>query len=208
MKVFASCDSIYFEQHAKAFCNSAKLVGLTPHIHIINPTESILDKIKNTNNISYEISDEKNTVYYACNRFYVSPNYIEGEGLLVCDIDCYFNKPFEPPIEDVGLFFREEIRIHAKLAVGIVWYRNNYNGNLFANAAAELVRQEKQVWFADQIGVYKTYEKFKGDMSFFRFTQKYMDWEFTESSIIWTGKGPRKNKNRKYLQRKKYYEEI
>ena len=38
-------------------------------------------------------------------------------------------------------------------------------------------------------------------------TPDFMDWEFTDTSKIWTGKGNRKHKNIRYLEAKKHYEE-
>ena len=36
-----------------------------------------------------------------------------------------------------------------------------------------------------------------------KFDGNFMDWEFIEGTTIWTGKGPRKFENQKYLKAKK-----
>jgi hypothetical protein len=35
-----------------------------------------------------------------------------------------------------------------------------------------------------------------------------MDWEFIEGTVIWTGKGPRKYENQKYLAAKKTFNRL
>ena len=105
MIVFASCDSKYLLEHGRAFIVSAYKVGFWAYINIINPTKEafkLLDSLPCTYSIEYTINPTK--TYYACSRFHSFPVV---EELLICDIDCFFNKPFDPPKEDVGLFLRE-----------------------------------------------------------------------------------------------------
>jgi len=206
MRVLASCDSIYFLEHHKAYYTSAKAVGYTPYIHVINPTPEVMSIIKTLSNITVELNSIKNVVYYACNRFYMAKDYLQYEGILVTDIDCIFNKYMEAPEEDIGLFFRNRKEIHAKLAVGIVWMNSTPGGRKFAYDAANLVQQEKQVWFADQIGVYKAYDLNRNSLTCFTFEEQHMDWTFKPTSYMWTGKGSRKFRDRIYVNKKKQYE--
>lgn len=204
MIVFASCDSKYLLEHGRAFIVSAYKVGFWAYINIINPTKEafkLLDSLPCTYSIEYTINPTK--TYYACSRFHSFPVV---EELLICDIDCFFNKPFDPPKEDVGLFLRENENEMMKVATGIVWYRDTDKGIEFSNEASINISKEPQEWFADQRGMYKTYLQFKDKIDFFRFDNKYMDWEFTKDSYMWTGKGPRKYRNKLYLEKKREYE--
>ena len=66
--------------------------------------------------------------------------------------------------------------------------------------------QTAKTWYADQIALYSSYQELKDKVSCFKFNISHMDWEFSESSYIWTGKGNRKYKNKKYLKRKEELE--
>lgn len=208
MRVLASCDSKYFREHHKAFYASALSCGYTPLIDIINPDQDLYDKYKDSENIRFTLSEKNNATFYASNRFFIAREVLEEyeEGILVTDIDCFFNKKLKTPEQDIGLFFRNDSRIHAKLAVGIVWYGYTEKSLDFASLTADFIRKEPERWFADQIGVYKAYEAMQKDLSVFKFTNVHMDWEFTKDSYMWTGKGPRKYKNSTYLNRKRELE--
>ena len=65
------------------------------------------------------------------------------------------------------------------------------------------------VWFADQVALWKAYERatMRGDR-FHRFTNKDLDWEFTEGTSVWTGKGPLKYENQEFLKKQQYYKNM
>jgi hypothetical protein len=208
VRVLASCDSSYFKEHAKAFAISAKLAGYDPIIVLVNPDESCEELIKELNfcTISKKYSNKTSPTFYACSRFLYAPDWISPDGILITDIDCYFNNLLPTPEEDIGLFFRDDPRLHAKLAVGIVWYNNNERAKKFADIARSCIEQEPEKWFADQIGMYKAYDIMKDNISVFKFTLDHMDWTFRPQSYMWTGKGPRKYKDPNYLTKKEWYE--
>jgi hypothetical protein len=53
MNVLASCDSNYFIEHHKAFYSSARSVGYTPYIVVINPTDSVREIASTLENVSF-----------------------------------------------------------------------------------------------------------------------------------------------------------
>ena len=206
MKVLASCDSKYFLDHHKAFYNSALKNEYEPYIHVINPTEEVKTISKNLINISFETVENPTKVYFSCNRFLVLHNFIKPIGVLVTDIDCYFNKPMPLIEQDVGIFLREyENYPGMKVAAGILWIKDTEKGLLFADTFINNLKNEKQQWYADQYALYKTYNELKDTLSFFYFDNNFMDWEFKDDSYMWTGKGDRKYKNTIYLNKKNEY---
>lgn len=207
MNVLASCDSIYFLEHYKAFYSSCVSVGYIPHIVIINPTEEVKSISKNLKNISYMTYDSPSKTLYAINRFIIAEEFIGDEGVLITDIDCFFNKKLPEIKEDIGLFLREYENFEGmKVAAGIVWFGPTISGKKFAKLLKEKIMKKPWKWYVDQISLYETYKEVKQNTSVFTFNSKYMDWEFTEDSYMWTGKGPRKYKNLTYLNRKRELE--
>ena len=201
MKVLASCDSKYFEDHYSAFYNSAVKCGYDVHINIINPT----DKLKNSNikNVSYSYGPNTK-VFFACNRFLIAKNFLE-DGVLITDIDCFFNKRLPDIKEDIGLFLRPQNPLHMKVAAGILWLNDTEKAKLFIENTEKRL-ENPTIWYEDQIALHRSYRELKKEISCFKFNISHMDWEFSENSYIWTGKGNRKYKNKKYLKRKEELE--
>lgn len=211
-RVLACCDEEYFLSHAPAFVNSALSVGFYPHIHVINPrkteTFQLLNRIPSK---STEESLDTSKEYYAGRRFTLAPEMIGDTGILISDIDAIFNKHFFPPEQDAGIFLREqELFPGMKVAAGLVWYNSSDNGRRFANRVVELINLTPKKWYYDQIALYRTYLDSLEDptVSVFRFTRHHLDWSFSDDTAIWTGKGNRKYKNKKYLEKKAYYESL
>lgn len=207
MNVLASCDSIYFMEHYKAFYFSAKNVGYTPNIVVINPTEEVRRIGDSLDNISYIIDKNPGKVNYSINRFMIADSFIQDDGILITDIDCFFNKKLPEIKEDIGLFLREYEKFPGmKVAAGIVWINNTSNGILFAKKLKSQINKKPKNWFVDQYALYEVYLNLKDSLSVFTFHKQHMDWEFTDMSYMWTGKGDRKYKNKEYLRRKREIE--
>lgn len=169
--------------------------------------------------------------YYAINRFLNAPRLMDEDnandltGILVSDIDSLFMKHIPQPDYDWGLFLREPIegttgweQEGTKVAAGIFYFNHE------TWWIADYVRQDlikawnagNHAWFLDQVmlhaayvGVMKYFEGPQGYIpKFHKFTADEMDWEFNEGTTIWTGKGPRKFENAKYLAMKKHFEDM
>jgi hypothetical protein len=204
MKVLASCDSEYYKTHYKAFYKSAVSCGYVPHINIINPTEDIINS--EIPNCSYTFGD-KDRVFYSINRFLIAEEFIGEEGVLITDIDCFFNKPIPQISDDIGLFLRENEKFYGmKVAAGILWLGNTDVAKLFIREVIKKIKESNRKWYVDQIAIYDSYNKLKNNMKVFEFDKTYMDWDFIDTSYMWTGKGNRKHNNRVYLNRKKEIE--
>jgi hypothetical protein len=217
--VFAACDSLYFEEHAPSFVYSANCVNKDVHIHICNPTEralalaSILNattQVKCTftfNDIDIANPTEETRSYYACLRFFVLPAILpHAKKVLTLDIDCLIMKPFEFPEQMIGYFPREPLpgtigweAQGTRVAAGAV-----YTSMGAFDHVVEVVRQIKQSpmrWFVDQIALSTVFTKLPKE-KVFHYDSSFMDWEFVQGSVIWTGKGPRKYENQTYISKK------
>lgn len=213
--IFAACDSKYFLEHAAPFCISCSEHGFDVHVHVVNPNQTVYDlgnRILSScdTKVTYSFEqidvtdlslDEERTVY-ACTRFVVLPQILEAcKSVLVLDIDCLVVNKFKFPTKPCGYFPRDEnTNPQMKVAAGAVYFSEE--SIELARSIIEEFRSISLSWFADQIAISRA---FAGVDNAERFDNKFMDWEFVEGTCIWTGKGPRKYDNPKYLEKKNYY---
>lgn len=219
--VYASCDDKYFIEHAPAFIASTNLVGKNTHINVLNPskeTYSLFQKIKNQTDIKLTMSEsimpETNSLdafrtYCACSRFIQLPDLLtKAKKVMVLDIDCLVMKDFEFPKESVGYFPREPLQgtvgwenQGTRVAAGAVYFSEEAL-NLTIEVRDRIMKGPLR-WFLDQIAL----SEVLGNVDAHYFDEQFMDWEFLEGTTIWTGKGPRKHNNQKYVEKKKEFAE-
>lgn len=201
VKVFAACDSKYFNEHGRAYIASAKSVGYDPTVLILNPTEDLIG-LPNTE-VRYSTRNDK--TYYACSRFLWGCQFLPEEGMFITDIDCFFLKKVPPVLESIGLFLREYERFQRmKVAAGLVWLSGDKRSQEFLEAVSKNILKRDQYWYTDQLALYEEYKNVDYPVHCFR--KRHMDWDFNEDSFMWTGKGNRKYKNLQYLARKQEIE--
>ena len=226
--IFASCDEKYFVEHGVQFINSAINQGVIPWVDIINPDNNLVlvsgkavkplnllrmlhddDKYK----ITFTKSDITDRAFYANNRFLKAPDILQmANEILITDIDCFLRKPIEWEYFkdcDYSLYLRDPLpgtvgweKEGTRVGAGAVYLRNT------ALTFISLVKKQIEhyglygLWFADQVSLWEIYNHFKVNEVKLRFKEmpfKYIDWEFTEEGIIWTGKGARKTQQN-YLE--------
>ena len=229
--VYAACDSKYFMDHAASFIYSANDVGKDVHVHICNPTEEVWTKSMILNadtdiKISYTANDidmtisgdhqgrvlpEAERTYYACLRFlYLQDIVVRAGKVLALDIDCLIMKEFDFPKTAIGYFARSPLpdttgweQQGTKIAAGIFYIEDR------AQAVAAQIKnrivQGPFAWFLDQVALSEILD-FVPENDTTLFDNNFMDWEFGDSSIIWTGKGKRKYNNLKYVEAKKNFD--
>lgn len=166
--------------------------------------------------MGYPLSAEARRTYYACNRFLVADQLFDrgSSSLFITDIDSLLMKPIDEPKAEIGLFLRDHIpgtmgweAQGTKVAAGAVYYNKSHAW--FAKEVAKIIHLSDYRWFLDQIALNMTYEKYKNDIAkFHRFTPEFLDWEFVEGTSIWTGKGPRKTNNPRYVEQKIKFESL
>jgi len=221
--VFAACDSKYFLEHAAPLIYSASEVGKKDvHVHIVNPTDEAISLAGVLNattkqRVTYTYNDmefgeewtpEMIRAYYASLRFLVAPHILQtAGGMLIVDVDCIFMNEFDYPTKPIGFFPRESLPGTAgweaegtKVAAGAVYYHKN--AFEVATAVADELSKLPLQWFNDQIALSRTFARVDNKDAFHHFDSMFMDWEFVEGSVIWTGKGPRKYDNPEYVAKK------
>jgi hypothetical protein len=221
--IFAACDSKYFIEHSPAFIHSADVNGFDIHIHVVNPSDAVLSLIadtQTTNTSTYSFHDfdfkdfttEQERAYYACTRFAVAPHVLKtAEKIMILDIDCLIMNKFEYPDLPVGYFPRKDNvgaaneweRVGMKVAAGAVYLHSD--AMKVAQAIAATIEGLPVKWFNDQVALSHIIDQLPKEW-LHEFDGKFLDWEFKEGTSIWTGKGPRKYENEKYLNKKKGYE--
>jgi hypothetical protein len=217
--VYAACDSKYFMEHSQSFVYSANDVNKNVHIHVVNPTDEVLSlavllnattEIETTFSFSdanlKDATAEQIRTWYACLRFIYLPNVLQTAKKVLClDIDCYIMEDFIFPKERAGYFPREPLpgtsgweAMGTRVAAGAVYVADMS----IANAISKNMATVELRWFADQIVLSNVFREL-GDKGIKKFDERFMDWEFVKGTKIWTGKGPRKYENKKYLEKKR-----
>jgi len=215
--VFAACDSKYFMDHSVPFIMSSCEAGFKTHIHVVNPTEevhslsSLINKLVD-GDITYSFEDrdvtpldsESERAYYACLRFIALPEILSSaKEVLVLDIDCLIMKEFDFPETPCAYFPRpNEQSEEMKVAAGAVYLTSDALN--VAQAIQQTIGGMQLRWFVDQIALSHIFNQVPENF-ITKFDNQFMDWEFEEGTCIWTGKGPRKYDNPKYVSRKNYY---
>ena len=208
--IFAAADNKYFLENGPAFVYSIDDINKPIHIHIINPSteakklsETLTATTKNKLTISYHSSgvptiQEAKSTLFACVRFLVLPEILLScKRVMVLDIDCMIMKSFDFPKTSIGYFPRDyETRKETKVAAGVLYFDVSA-----INITQEIRKEIKKIpmkWYDDQIVLDQVLSKVPRE-SVTSFDQTFMDWDFIEDTTIWTGKGKRKYRNKKYL---------
>ena len=208
--ILAACDSTYFKEHARALIYSANKIKKDIHIHVVNPHESLFQAIdfKEKQNInitfSYNIIKRPTRVYYSCIRFMVAKEILKhAKKVLIVDVDSIFKNDFDWPKTNYGYFPREHSKPELQVAAGCVYFQEEAINTLpqLENKITSL----PQEWFVDQIALSWYFKNVVKDWVTY-FDNGFMDWEFNEGSVLWTGKGARKKENAKYIKAKEDYE--
>lgn len=215
---FAACDAKYFKKFAPAFVSSIGSNSSTNiHIHVVNPDDEVFAlacylNSRVSQHVTYtfedtdlsEYNDEQKRALYASLRFLVAPFLLShADQLLILDIDCMVMENFEFPDKPVGYFPREPLpgtvgweAEGTKCAAGCVFFdRSALN---VCDAISKTLDGLDLKWFNDQIALNHVMSQVPQDFVH-KFDGEFMDWEFKEGTAIWTGKGPRKYDNEKYV---------
>jgi len=219
--IFASCDSVYFNNFGIPLLYSANEHGNDLHIHIMNPTyedivmaQNLKNEMKVNFTYSYEQTPANVREYYSCNRFMVAPYFLEtADRILIIDTDCLMMQKLEFPDAELGLFLRDPIpgtvgweNEGTHVAAGMVLMSKEAMN--FAKDLSKQLYEHQLIWFLDQVMLWRLYNEYKEVLNFHQFTDKDMDWEFLPDTKIWTGKGPRKYDNPKYVAEQQKYRDM
>ena len=221
---FSACDAKYFKKFAPAFVSSIGENSSTNiHIHVMNPDDEVFAlacylNSRVSQHVTYtfedadlsQYNDEQKRALYASLRFLVAPFLLShADQLLILDIDCMVMKNFDFPPYPIGYFPREPLpgtvgweAEGTKCAAGCVFFdRSALN---ICEAISKTLDGLELKWFNDQIALNHVMTQVPEDFVH-KFDSEFMDWEFKEGTAIWTGKGPRKYNNVRYVEMQNKY---
>ena len=220
--LYVACDHKYYVEHGRHFIASSLDAGQNVHVHVIDPQAALPDlqhggcKVR----YSWEFSEQtrlkdcpqiKPVTYYACSRFLILPwllRQFPEDRFLALDVDSLVLRPVEFPSAPVGLFTRPQNPDHMKIAAGAVYVENSDVGRAFADRVRGLIlafSRKHGDWFLDQLALLRaSMDLAPGQLH--RFDNRLLDWEFTEGSMVWTGKGPRKHHAAAYRSKREEFD--
>lgn len=229
MVLFSSVDPVYFNRFIPALAESAHRNGQALHVNVVNPSSTVerLAAVLSscycrftasyTYDDTYELSPEEKRTYYASHRFLMAPHLMleTGADLVIVDADSLVNRNLDTKFlseYDFGLFLRDSLpgtigweNLGTKVAAGMVYYSGPRGQHIATSVSKRIVGYGLR-WFVDQVSLREEYEAMSDRSRFFQFTREHLDWEFTESSWIWTGKGDRKYNSDEYVKKYNHYQ--
>jgi len=207
--VMASCDERYFQEHGYSLIKSCINVGETPWVNIVCKLDD-WPRIKNTYEdknffLSRSILSNGDRIEYASSRFHIASEILnQVDELLIVDVDSFLRKPIDWSDfddSDYSLFLRDPLpgtvgweMEGTRCAAGAVYLKPS--AKPYIDLVSKTINFYGSRWFSDQVALYEVHSHFIDNdlgLSFKQMPQKYIDWEFHPDSIIWTGKGARKN---------------
>jgi hypothetical protein len=225
MKAFVtSADASYFRRFGPAFVESARKHEIPVHITICDASDEDHELAHDMKqafphvSFSYERiyardgeTDEARKMRYASARYFTAKTLLTmtHTHCFIMDIDSLFRNSFDWSYCDtpVGLYFRDPVahgattqrEIDGMRCLACGWIAKN--GLEYLNWVCNYITTHESQWFLDQEALFKGYEKHKDRMVFKDYSDtNILDWDMKDDTIIWTGKGPRKYNNQKYVE--------
>lgn len=224
-QVFSCCDGRYFDLYADVFLASIdkNSPGSKVVLCILNPLEGFEDKIKllserlTATTIEVRVFDvdlkdkteDERKAFYANYRFVSLADYLKDNRnqieTLFFDIDTLVKKDLAPVLNQYG---NSDIALHTRLdrkltsrktmAGAIFFSAQKKNVSQFIQALGKKVKEKIFAWYWDQETLYSQLCTHRKKTKLAHLEQNCVDWEFNDDSIVWTGKGPRKDEDEKY----------
>jgi predicted Zn-dependent protease len=230
--IFFVADNAYFWEHARVLLASITRQSPTAkcHIHVVNPGADVaaaLDQARKAlPGLSYSheradfggCDDTHVRTYYASIRFVrLAEIFAHAPATYLCiDSDCIVRRDVTAaplPPGDVGIRLRYSDEPHASVAAGALVLRPTPAAGKFADRVAELISSVLETgeaaWFLDQVVLSQTVRELgHGEVRFAQIDMAYVDWFFRDEALIWTGKGPRKFEDDRYVAEASYYRDL
>lgn len=224
--IFSAVDRKYFRRYAVAWAWSIFKNEMHAHIHVINPKQRDIRQLKRlakvtdglvhftTGDMEYNLPKDK--CYFASFRFlFVEKLSKLYNKVIITDIDSIIREKINFPNKDFGFFHRKPLQTNdlwyhegSKIAAGLFFVNNENEGNAlhfkktYEKNLMRLYGEGNWRWMIDQRALFETYADLKSmssNLQFYSFSQMELSWDFDEVALMWTGKGKRKFKNKKYL---------
>ena len=225
--LFSAMDRKYYRSFGDVWAWSIYKNGMHAHLHVINPRYQDIKRLKllvqaTEGFVNFTTGDEnyqlpKDRSYFASFRFLLVQEFSNFyKKILITDIDSLIRKKIDFPNADFGFYHRKSLdtsekwyKDGSKVAAGLVFINNDAqeNASLFLETFKKNLFRFHQEgnwrWMVDQRSLFETYTELKTKYSHLKFdvfSETDLSWDFNEQSHIWTGKGDRKFKNKKYLK--------
>ena len=223
--LYAACDTEYFKRHGYAFYKSAVqnghrvFVDISPRNKTITKEDvqfftdfsnSFTDLEKELAVVPriatgrYDLNVLEERAYFACVRFLnIDEILLKMNNVLVLDIDSIIMSEIE--VDDsnpIGLYSRPNESSGMNVAAGAVFYKDLASTKEFIMETSEFIKHNPVKWFIDQYALFHAHNKCNIEYTDLSKT-RLLDWDFQENTMIWTGKGARKDTNMTYLQKKR-----
>lgn len=226
--LFSACDLAYLK-YAISLIRSLDIFspGFTFVLHVVNPTEKSLKRLGRLSSklahtrllISIErinlatLDDEARRTYYASARFVrlaeLLPEietpilYLDSDSLVVNPIDYDFTVERDAEICLVRRDLQGTVEDHLAVATGVIWIKSTNASRCLINAVAKDIAGElakgNARWFLDQVAFKRQLSQISRETPVYNIKRKYADWSFHQDSIVWSGKGERKNLDLRYV---------
>ena len=155
------------------------------------------------------------TIYFQSLRFYCLPDLLReyDRPLLMLDIDSIIRTQVRVDTDaDLGLFLRlnnqkgrdEYDRLGMKVAAGLVYAAPQ--SLAFFQRVADYLDQHDMRYFADQRALFETYKVETSLRIVDLAPLDLLDWHFSQTSAIWTGKGKRRRRDPQFIRERLRYE--
>ncbi len=226
--LFSSCDTNYLKYAVSLIKSVDKYSpGYNFVLHVINPDDTVEERIRQLTDsllstrlaVSFEyidlssLNEQQKLAYYASARFPQLAELLshrqhpifslDADSLIVNPIDLNFSDKSDAEIILVRRDLNGEAQEHLAIATGSIWLKASEVVCQFmqqvANNIDEEVKQGTIKWFVDQIVFYRQIQAMSKDVKLYNLKRKYADWEFNESSIVWAGKGQRKDNDMRFF---------
>lgn len=226
--LFSACDEKYVD-HAVPLIRSADVFspGSTFVLHVVNPSEASMTRLRRLQSnlsctslhISKEVvdlsalDDDGRRVYYACSRFIRLAEIIDGlsrdilcldaDSLVTNHIDLDFTDKSAADICLVRRDLNGPAEEHLAVAAGSIWLRPSGRTRAFVHDIARDIvsafSEDHPEWFLDQVILKRQIVAHRDLLRVYNIKSKYADWQFRDDSIIWSGKGERKENHLYYV---------
>ena len=174
------------------------------HIHFINPSVKDIESVSEIKldfkkyssqdlTCSYEKininnNDIINKVYYASSRYLVQ-DFFSISKCLIVDIDSIFIKNFDFPSEDLGFVLEPHNVIPLTVKAGCFYYTKDAKEFIkFNNRLIRHLFYKGYGWFTDQFSLIVSYEKFKYEISIFKFAENFLSKSIQDHPVLLVNK--------------------
>jgi len=228
---FAVCDHSYFSMHAEALIASIDIFSPNSrlHLHLYDADNNQFDQLGKLQQqyphvkVSYtweetdllDVDKDKRVIYFQSARFIRVYSALKSLRcpIVTIDIDSLIRGPIEKIHEaagdaDIGLFLRPEQSHPGKNVLASTVYAAPTGAsllfleNVIKRIAVHLLAAV-QTEMLDQRCLWKSYVTRSKDLNVWKIPQKFSDWNLADDSVIWHGKGHRKDSDKFVQERDK-----